>query len=662
MCGITGVFYRDGRPVSPALLRGMMDRLVHRGPDDSGIWFERNIGLGHRRLSIRDLTVAGRQPMSDPSGQVIVSYNGEIYNDRELRAELQSRHGMQFHTRTDTEVLPLGYLAWGDDLFRRLGGMFAITLWDRRRQRLVLARDGIGIKPLYYCADDNKVLFGSELKALLASGECETRRLDPAALHTFLAAGFAGPGSSLIQDVRQVRPGTILSFTADDMQENSFWRPRRSADITHLDDAVEAMCALLPDVVGSQLVSDVPVSVLQSGGIDSSLVSLTAKPLTGNLPLFTAGFSQASHDETALASQIAGVTGLKHHVLMVEDDARPVETFRAMVRHFDGQCADTGAYAFYRLCGEVRKHTTVVLSGDGGDEFFAGYDTYRASRYATTWRPWLPPALLKLVGRWAYYRGARDESRLAICAKLSRFALGLAVGKRHAHMQWRRLLPAFLLPALYGPEMAPWLQTDPYTEYETCADDAPLESLDRWLLADQRFHIQSILMKVDAMSMAHSLEVRVPLLDRRIMEFAGRCAPSLLLSEKGPNKFLLRKVAERLGAPPAVLRAGKMGFNVPIAGMLRKELAPLADYWLERNPDVLAPYLAAGEVRKLWREHLQARANHAFALWPVLVLAEWLGSSSRSLKHTAVEGKADSIAHGSAALDRVPMAAGQDGP
>lgn len=658
MCGITGIFYRDGRPVNPALLRGMMAQLVHRGPDDSGIWLERNIGLGHRRLSIRDLTVAGRQPMQDSTGQVIVSYNGEIYNDRELRAELESRHGMQFHTRTDTEVLPLGYLVWGDDLFRRLEGMFAISLWDRQRQRLVLARDGIGIKPLYYCADDEKVLFGSEVKALLASGECEAS-LDPAALHTFLAAGFAGPGGSLIRDVRQVRPGTVLSFTADGMREDNFWRPRRSADITQLDDAVEAMCTLLPDVVGSQLVSDVPVSVLQSGGIDSSLVSLTAKPLTGDLPLFTAGFSQASHDETALASQIAGVTGLPHHVLTVEEDAKPVETFRTMVRHFDGQCADTGAYAFYRLCGEVRKHTAVVLSGDGGDEFFAGYDTYRASRYAATWRPWLPAAPIKLFGRWAYYRKARDESRLATSAKLSRFALGLAAGGRHAHMQWRRLVPDFLLPALYGPEMVPLLQADPYTEYETCPDDAPIESLDRWLLADQRFHIQSILMKVDAMSMAHSLEVRVPLLDRRIMEFAGRCAPDLLLPKKGPNKFLLRKVAERLGAPAAVLRAGKMGFNVPIAGMLRKELAPLANHWLERNPEVLAPYLVAGEVRKLWREHLQAHANHAFALWPMLVLAEWLGSSPRSLKHTAVEAKAASVAHGSTTRDRVPTAAVQ---
>lgn len=626
MCGITGIFYRNARTVDPATLRSMMEQLIHRGPDDSGIWTERNIGLGHRRLSIRDLTAAGRQPMPDPSGQVLVSFNGEIYNDRELRAELESRHGARFHTRTDTEILPIGYLIWGEELFRRLEGMFAISLWDRRQQRLVLARDGIGIKPLYYYTDREKVIFGSELKALLKSGECGTQ-LNLSALHTFLATGFPGSGDSLVQGIRQVRPGTVLSFTAESMEEKDFWRPCRSGDVVRLDDAMEELGALLPDVVGSQLVSDVPISVLQSGGIDSSVVSLTTKRLTGELPLFTAGFSEASHDETALAAQVAAIAGLEHHVLRVEDDAQPVETFKTMVRHFDGQCADTGAYAFYRLCGEVRKHTRVVLSGDGGDEFFAGYDTYRASQYARRLRPWLPALLLRQLGRFFYHCGAHDESRLGACAKLSRFALGLAAGGRYAHMQWRRLVPVFLLPQLYGTAMAPLLKVNAYAEYESCANDAAMESLDQWLLADQRFHIQSILMKVDAMSMAHSLEVRVPLLDRRIMDFAGRCATSLLLPRKGANKFLLRKVAEHLGAPPQVLRAGKMGFNVPIAGMLRKELAPLADYWFEHSPDVLAPYLVPDEVRRMWREHSQARVNHAFALWPMLNLAEWLGTS-----------------------------------
>jgi len=627
MCGIAGIYYRSARTVDPIMLRCMMDQLIHRGPDDSGMWTERNIGLGHRRLTIRDLSSAGRQPMLDPSGLVVVSYNGEIYNDRELRRELENDYGFRFHTHTDTEILPMGYLAWGDALFKRLEGMFAIALWDRQRQRLVLARDGIGIKPLYYCADGTKVVFGSELKAILASSPCGIK-IDPAVLHTFLAAGFPGPGNSLVQGINQVRPGTILSFTAKSAKEDVFWRPRRSGEIDRLDDALDGFCTLFPDVVNSQLVSDVPLGILQSGGIDSTLVSLTVKNYNANVPLFTAGFREASHDETELAAQVAQAAGLSQRFLMVEDDQQPIETFRAIVNHFDGQCADTGAYAFYRLCEEVRKNSVVVLSGDGGDEFFGGYDTYRASQYAERLRSWLPPLLWNVVGRRAYYIGARDESRITTTAVASRFALGLATGGRHAHMQWRRLVPAFLLPRLYGPEMQSFVKTNPYTEYEAYADEVTGDSLDKWLLSDQRFHIQSVLTKVDAMSMAHGLEVRVPLLDRRVMEFAGKCASNLLVPAKGPGKFLLRKAAARLGAPTAVLNAKKMGFNVPIARMLRNELASLCGYWLERNPDILAPYFIPNAVRDLWREHSSGRANHAFALWPILVLAEWLGRSA----------------------------------
>jgi asparagine synthase (glutamine-hydrolysing) len=624
MCGIAGFYYRDEKPVDPAIVRRMTDQLIHRGPDDSGVWVERNIGLGHRRLSIRDLSSAGRQPMLDPTGRVVVSFNGEIYNDQELRRELQEEFGFSFHTQTDTELLPLGYLAWGEGLFDRLEGMFAIALWDRQQQRLLLARDGIGIKPLYYLADTRKVLFGSELKAILASGQCE-RKIDSGSLHTYFAAGFPGPGSSLVQGVAQVRPGTFLSFANDSYAESIFWRPSRSGKITNLEQALDEFSHLFPPVLKSQLVSDVPLSVFQSGGIDSTLVSLTAKNLNASPPLFTAGFADGSHDESGLASDVARVAGLEHHTLRVDKDDDPVATFRDIAYHFDGQCADTGSYAFYRLCGEVRKHCTVVMAGDGGDEFFGGYDTYRASQVAEALTPMMPSSLMGLIGRVAYSMRASDESRLPISAVASRFCLGLAAGKDNAHMQWRRLVPDFLLPSLYGTEMRSYIGTSPYLEYETCADGDYANSLDRWLLSDQRFHIQSVLAKVDAMSMAHGLEVRVPLLDRRIMDFAGRCSAELLLPKNGPRKYLLRKAAERLGAPESVLNAKKKGFNVPIAKMLRNELAPLANYWLLSNPDILSPYINPDAISALCRDHIKGKANHAFVLWPLLILAEWLG-------------------------------------
>lgn len=626
MCGIAGYFGRSADPVDPATIRRMTDQLVHRGPDDYGIWVEGNVGLGHRRLSIRDLSVAGRQPMLDPSGRVVVSYNGELYNDRELRRELERDHGFTFNSHTDTEILPFGYLAWGDELFSRLEGMFAVALWDRKLQRLLLVRDGLGIKPLYYAADQTRVIFGSEVKAILGTGPY-TKKLDAESLHTYLAAGFPGPASSLVQGIKQVKPGTVLSFTAEGESEHRFWRPGRTGEIDSLDQALDEFSQLLPKVVESQLVSDVPLSIFQSGGIDSTLVSLTVRNLNVDSPLFTAKFREASHDESGLAAEVAHAAGLKQHVLPVDNDNDPVETFRRIAHHFDGQCADTGAYAFYRLCGEVRKHSAVVLSGDGGDEFFGGYDTYRASLLAETLRPWVPASLAGLTGRLAYHVGAKDESRLPLAAVTARFALGLAAGRHNAHMQWRRLVPAFMLSRLYGTEMRPVMGTSPYKEYESCADDVEGSSLDRWLLSDQRFHIQSVLAKVDAMSMAHSLEVRVPLLDRRIMDFAGRCSTALLLPKKGPNKFLLRMAARKMGAPESVLNAKKKGFNVPLAGMLRNEWSTLSNYWFVENPDVLSPYLNPDALRGFWREHLRGKANHAFALWPILVLAEWMGNS-----------------------------------
>lgn len=626
MCGIAGHYQRDASPVDQAVVHRMTDQLVHRGPDDSGVWVERNIGLGHRRLSIRDLSAAGRQPMLDPTGRVVVSYNGEIYNDKELRLELARDFGFTFHTHTDTELLPVGYLAWGEGLFDRLEGMFAIALWDRQRQRLLLARDGVGIKPLYYFANQTRVLFGSEMKAILTSGLC-AKNINPYSLHTYLAAGFPGPGSSLVQGVEQVRPGTFISFTERDCTEHTFWRPSRSGEIESLDQALDEFSQLLPEVVESQLISDVPLSIFQSGGIDSTLVSLTVKRLGATPPLFTAGFDEASHDESGLAADVACAAGLEQHILRVDKDGDPADAFRSIAYHFDGQCADTGAYAFYRLCAEVRKHSTVVLSGDGGDEFFGGYDTYRASHVAEKTRPWIPSSLMAWVGRAAYYTDAGNESRLPVSAVASRFALGLAAGGRNAHMQWRRLTPGFLLPKLYGKEMQFLIEASPFVEYETCADGDEGSLLDRWLLSDQRFHIQSVLAKVDAMSMAHGLEVRVPLLDRRIMDFAGRCSTRLLHPQNGPKKFLLRRAAERLGAPASVLKAKKKGFNVPIARMLRSELAPLSDHWLEQNPDILSPYLDPDAIRKLWREHAKGKANHAFALWPLLILAEWMGST-----------------------------------
>ncbi len=567
--------------------------------------------------------------MADRAGRVVVTYNGEIYNEQELRAELQRGFGFEFHTTCDTEILPYAYLAWGDAMFERLEGLYAMGIWDRAAQRLLLARDGIGIKPLYYAESDDAVLFASEVKGLLASDHIAFN-LDPDALHTFFAAGHPGTARSLIGNIRQVPPGSVIGFTASERVERQFWRPYRTPRITDLATALDRLEGALNEVVESQLVSDVPLAVLQSGGIDSSLISLTLGRRGLKAPLFTASFAERSHDETDYASQIAAAAGLPHRTVACDTGDDPAPAFRNVVHAFDGQCADTGALAFYQLAGAVRQHSTVVLSGDGGDEFFCGYETYAATRVAERIRRIVPPALAGLVGRLAYRANASNEARLPFTALLARFALGLSEGGATPHLYWRRLIPSFMARDLYGPAMGELATASPYAEYARYYDEPHPQVLDRAMIADQRFHLQSVLCKVDAMSMAHSLEVRVPLLDRRIMDLAGQIDVSLLNpSPGGPPKFVLRKLAERLGMPASVAAARKKGFNVPIARLMRHGLMPICQQVLDHDADVLAPYLNPDSVRRLWRAHREREADNAFALWPILTVATWKAGLAR---------------------------------
>jgi asparagine synthase (glutamine-hydrolysing) len=628
MCGIAGWFQRDGRPVDAARLRAMTDRLAHRGPDDSGLWIDGPIGLGHRRLAIRDLSPQGRQPMADREGRAFITYNGELYNDADLRSRLAEERDVRFRTTCDAETIPEAYRAWGLSAFAAFEGMFAIALWDADDRTLHLVRDGIGIKPLYYAVVGTAVVFGSEPKALLASGLFGDG-LDPEGLHALLATGHAGPEHSVFPGIVQVPAGSILSINADGVTCVEFWRPQRAPQTYSLDEALAALEHTLAQVVESQMVSDVPLGVLQSGGIDSTLVTLTAGRLRRDIPAFTAVFADKTYDETDLARQVAAASGLTHVAVSMESEVDTVTAFRALAYAHDGEGADTGGLAFYRLAGAVRRHATMVLSGDGGDEFFAGYDTYRATRAAAA----LPGRLVRpgadIAGRLFYAMAPNAEGRIPKSAVAARFLLGLGAGDGAPHLQWRRLAPKFMLPTLYGPAMRDLLAESPFARYAAAFDAAKGEVLDQALLADQRYHLSHVLAKVDRLSMAHGLEVRVPLLDRRIMDIAARLDTSLLFPAGGKPKHVLRRLADRLGAPPEVSTGAKKGFNTPIARDMRESLAPLGDWLLDANADILSPYLAPDGVRRLWRAHRTRRANHGFALWPLLVLAAFRAGEAR---------------------------------
>lgn len=625
MCGIAGIVRRDGQQVQRGVLEAMTQVLTHRGPDAEGFWLDGAVGFGHRRLAIRDLTIAGHQPMHDSSGRVTISYNGEIYNDQELRRALERDFGVKFRSTCDAEVIPYGYLAWGEAVFGMLEGMFAIALWDARNTELILARDGVGIKPLFFSETESTLRFASEVKGLLADPD-QSRGIDPAALHKFLAQGYVGPNLTLIEGIEQIKPGHYYVFENGQRREERFWRPERRPEITSLEEGLDEFRGTWNQVVQDMLVSDVPLGVLQSGGIDSSLVSLSLASQRKDAPLFTAAFEEASYDETAAADSVAKATGLPHRTVAVTTPGGAEELFRKIVYHFDGQVADSSAYAYYRLAAAVRREVTVALSGDGGDELFGGYPTYRASRLAAALIPIVPRFLAAAIGRAALRISGGSERRLPISEVVARFAQGLAMAESglEAHAQWRRLLPQSMIRNVYGSALKPFIAVDPFAAYTEAGARSGGGLVDRCMSADQRFYLPgNLLMKTDAMSMAHGLEIRVPFLDRRIVDIAGRMDARLLTPFLGLDKKLLRVAAQRYGAPSEIVRTRKRGFNVPIARLLRNDLRSLAERYCNLEAEVFEPFINPEGLRAIWREHAARKSNHGYVLWALLTFAVW---------------------------------------
>ncbi len=623
MCGIAGIVNRDGAPVDERLVRRMTDALSHRGPDGEGVWAEGSVGLGHRRLAIRGLGPVGYQPMADRSGRVVVTYNGEIYNDGPLSAELERLGTGPLDESCDTRVLPAGWLAWGEDLPRRLEGMFAFALWDRAARRLVLVRDPVGIKPLYYAEVGSSLRFASEIKALLALPDTP-RRLDPEALHAHLAQGFPGPERTLLSGVRALPPGSMLIVDGMGQRLIRWWKPTRRPAIRDLDAALEAFSPLWRSVIGDMQVSDVPVGLLLSGGIDSALIAMEiGREGRTDRPAFTAAFGDADHDESPAAAAIARAAGMHHTALRVDTPGELEAVFERIVHHTDGQLADSSCLAFYLVCAAARRSVPVLFSGDGADEFFGGYETYRASRIAAALGAVVPSPVARLLSTSARSIGGRDAAAVSAREKLERLFGGIAAGKGRYHPQWRRHLPADMIESLYGPAMRELREADPLKDYAG-AMGATGSLVDRCLLADQAHYLPGdMLVKADTMSMAHGLELRVPFLDRRVMEFAASLHPSLLTPFRGPDKLLLRRALEAYPVPPDVARRPKRGFNVPVAELLRGPLLSLAEDYLDRQAEFLSPYLAADGVRRVWRMHRDRRANFSHLIWNLLVLVSW---------------------------------------
>jgi asparagine synthase (glutamine-hydrolysing) len=619
MCGIAGFFHSArGREALRSELEPMIEAIVHRGPDSAGHFCEDGIALGMRRLKIIDLE-GGEQPMFDAHRNVVLTFNGEIYNHDELRRDLQAK-GHEFRTRSDTEVLVYMYREYGEAMFERLNGMFAIALADMPRRRVVLARDRLGIKPFFLAERGGTWLWGSEVKCLLANPSV-TPAVNVANLPDYLFLNYMPPDRTLFEGIEQLGPGEMAILDDSGIQRRHYWNLSFAPDESITEQqAVEESMALLDDAVRMRLMSDVPFGAFLSGGIDSSaIVALMAKHMDQPVKTFSIGFAEKSFDERPYARRVAERYGTEHHELVVEPEKEILDLLPMLVEHTEEPTADSSALPVFLVSRLAREHVTMVLSGDGGDEVFAGYETHNAWAVAEKWRR-VPGFIRNGIVRPLVEALPVSDSKISFEFKAKRFVRIAELGAERAHFSWRRIVDeetqAELLGAnLVGP--SPWQRHAHH--FSDAGTDDPLGKM---LYVDTRFYLPGdMLVKVDRMSMATSLEARVPFLDHRLVEYAAKI-PSKVKFPGGKKKYLLKKGLEPLLDHDLLYRK-KAGFNVPKNQWLRNELRELVG-------DVLAPGRLARHglldptvVGRLVEEHQKRRADHSFAIWSVLIFQLW---------------------------------------
>jgi len=614
VCGIAGYTHAAAR-ADRSLIARIAAGLAHRGPDQQGTFVSPRVSLGAVRLKIIDLQ-GGEQPMSSDDGQTILAYNGEIYNYREVREELTAR-GHRFRSRSDTEVLLRAFLEWDTACFPRLKGMFAAALWQEPRGRLVLVRDRLGIKPLYFARRGGHLYFGSELKALLAHPEI-SRDLDPAALHQYLSLYYVPGPRTLIEGVEKLPPGHILEWQAGDVTVRPFWELRfePAAGLTEEDAAAE-LDVLLRRSIREHLISDVPLGVLLSGGVDSStIVHYAAEESSARLKTFSISFAGRSFDETRYFRAVAGRYATEHHEFELGRDLDLEAAIREFAHYADEPNGDSSSLPVWYLSKLCRRHVTVTLSGEGADELFGGYLTYQADRLARPMR--LLPAALRRAALAAARRVIPvSDDKIGLEYMLKRFLEGSLLAPWEAHCYWNGAFSEDQKRELFV------VDANPAWRVDALAAGAPRGVLNRFLWFDQRYYLpDDILAKVDRMSMAHSLEVRPPFLDHQIVEFAARLPERLKLRGRR-QKYLLKRLM-RGKLPPEILRRKKIGFDIPAHDWLRRELKPLL---IEAtSPAALARtgLFRRGAVERLLRDHFERRANFGFHLWGLLILLLWM--------------------------------------
>jgi asparagine synthase (glutamine-hydrolysing) len=613
MCGIAGCMSTEESPVDGHVVEAMLASLVHRGPDDEGTLRVGRAVLGARRLSIIDLE-GGHQPVSNEDGSVIVVQNGEIYNYRSLRERLVAL-GHHFRSRSDTEVLPHAYEQWDVDFINELRGMFALALWDHTRNRLVLARDRLGKKPLVYGWDGQTFLFASELQALMRAGIQPD--IDDEAISQYLAFGYVPAPLTAYKGVRKVQPGHIVVIENGSVVERRYWSPRYEPKqrISFME-AAASFRAKFDEAVRLRLESDVPIGVLLSGGLDSSaVVESAARQSSTRLKTFSIGFREADFDELRYARLVAERFETDHHEFIVDIDASSV--LPQLVRHFGEPFADSSAIPTYWVARTAREHVTVALNGDGGDELFGGYVRYRGVALAGYVDR--IPGLASILAS----AGEKLPSQLSRRRNLGRAIRFLRAASRDPLERYYRWVGYFTGERRLA-TLADRYARNSYTGAIADAADVAGASdpVERMMAADLSGYLPGdLLPKMDIATMANSLETRSPFLDHELVSFVGTLPREYKVSPRA-SKILMRSALKGV-LPQAILTRDKMGFGVPVGLWLRSELRGLLEDALLPEAAHIRTYVKGSAIRQLVVDHIERRADHTPLLWCLLMLELW---------------------------------------
>jgi asparagine synthase (glutamine-hydrolysing) len=623
MCGIVGIVERDlERPVLDRDVQRMVRTLNHRGPDDEGQIVLPGVGLAMRRLAIVDLA-GGRQPFANEDGTIHVVANGEIYNFQALKDDLAGR-GHRFQSRSDVEVLAHAYEEYGETFLERLRGMFALALWDGRRRVLLAARDRAGEKPLYYAVTRDGLRLASEIKALLSQPDVK-RELDPEALDQFLTYEYIIAPKTIFRDIHKLPAAHYLLYRDGEVSVKRYWDAAGDPDARWTaDEAAAALRDTLGRAVRSQMMADVPLGLFLSGGIDSSAVATFMSDAADGAPIssFSMGFADGSYNELPYAREIARLCRTSHHEGTVTPDVAGL--FDRLVVHLDEPYADVSLFPTYLVSQMAREHVKVVLTGDGGDELFGGYDAYEAQALAARWSGLMPDAATRAADAVLGLLPPTSKKK-GLVNKARRFVDGLANAPADiAQYRWMTFLSPAAKERLYSPALREMLQaSDVYRPVRDALSRAGTSDLlNQQLYADLSIYLaDDILVKVDRMSMATSLETRAPFLDVDVMNLAFSFPGDLKIHDGSRKYVLKRALKDRI--PDTILERRKEGFSIPMKNWLRAELRPLMERLLEPGRIAARGLVEPAEVTRLVNTHVEGRANHAHVLFGLMVFERW---------------------------------------